>query len=49
MTHAVQKWGREQVDKQMGWTLLFVEGLCYITGGLIYAVSKVLISDYPGL
>jgi len=37
MTHAVQKWGRAQVDAQMGWDLLFLEGLCYITGALIYA------------
>jgi adiponectin receptor len=30
----------EQVDAQMGWNLLFLEGLCYITGAIIYAVSR---------
>ncbi|TID22807.1 HlyIII-domain-containing protein [Venturia nashicola] len=37
MTHAVQKWGRAQVDAQMGWDILFLEGLLYITGAFIYA------------
>jgi hypothetical protein len=40
MTHAVQKWGRSQVDAQMGWNLFLVEGLCYITGALLHAVSN---------
>lgn len=39
MTHAVQKWGRAQVDAQMGWDILFHEGLLYITGAIIYAVT----------
>lgn len=39
MTHAVQKWGRAQVDAQMGWDILFLEGLLYITGAIIYAVT----------
>lgn len=39
MTHAVQKWGRAQVDAQMGWNILFLEGLLYITGAIIYAVT----------
>lgn len=38
MTHAVQKWGRKQVDGQMGWDLLLIGAYCYVTGGLIYAV-----------
>lgn len=38
MTHAVQKWGREQVDGQMGWRLLVIGALIYVTGCLIYAV-----------
>jgi predicted membrane channel-forming protein YqfA (hemolysin III family) len=43
MTHAVQKWGRAQVDAQMGWNLLFLEGLLYITGAIIYAVTTICI------
>lgn len=46
MTHAVQKWGRAQVDAQMGWDLLLVEGLCYITGAIIYAVR---LQHWPSL
>jgi predicted membrane channel-forming protein YqfA (hemolysin III family) len=41
MTHAVQKWGRAKVDAQMGWNLLFLEGLLYITGAIIYAVTTI--------
>jgi adiponectin receptor len=40
MTHAAQKWGRPQAHAQMSWYLLFLEGLMYITGALIYAVSN---------
>lgn len=46
MTHAVQKWGRAQVDAQMGWDILFLEGLLYITGAIIYAVNIFLRGSY---
>ena len=39
MTHAAQAFGREQADRQMGWRLMIFEGLFYITGAFIYAVS----------
>jgi len=39
MTHAAQAFGKEQADRQMGWRLMIFEGLFYITGAFIYAVS----------
>jgi predicted membrane channel-forming protein YqfA (hemolysin III family) len=39
MTHAAQAFGVEQADRQMGWRLMIFEGLFYITGAFIYAVS----------
>jgi hypothetical protein len=40
MTHAAQAFGKEQADRQMGWRLMIFEGLFYITGAFIYAVSS---------
>lgn len=40
MTHAAQTFGIEQAHRQMGWWFFIVEGLCYITGAVIYAVSS---------
>jgi predicted membrane channel-forming protein YqfA (hemolysin III family) len=39
MTHAAQTWGIEQANRQMGWWYFICEGLCYISGAIIYAVS----------
>jgi len=41
MTHAAQTFGIEQSHKQMGWWYFICEGLSYITGAIIYAVSLV--------
>ncbi|OAL05236.1 hemolysin-III channel protein-like protein Izh2 [Phaeosphaeriaceae sp. SRC1lsM3a] len=38
MTHAAQTFGIEQAHRQMGWWFFIVEGLCYITGAIIYAL-----------
>jgi predicted membrane channel-forming protein YqfA (hemolysin III family) len=40
MTHAAQVWGIEQADRQMGWWYFIAEGLSYISGAIIYAVSR---------
>ncbi|TID24998.1 HlyIII-domain-containing protein [Venturia nashicola] len=39
MTHAAQKWGREQVDGQMGWKFFVIGALCYVTGAFVYAMK----------
>jgi predicted membrane channel-forming protein YqfA (hemolysin III family) len=39
MTHAAQTFGIEQAHKQMGWWYFIWEGLSYISGAIIYAVS----------
>jgi adiponectin receptor len=39
MTHAAQTFGIEQSHKQMGWWYFIWEGLSYISGAIIYAVS----------
>jgi predicted membrane channel-forming protein YqfA (hemolysin III family) len=39
MTHAAQVFGIEQSHKQMGWWYFIWEGLSYISGAIIYAVS----------
>lgn len=39
MTHAAQVFGIEQAHKQMGWWYFIAEGLSYISGAIIYAVS----------
>lgn len=46
MTHAAQKFGIEQADRQMGWWYLIFEGLSYITGAIIYAVSHETIPSF---
>jgi adiponectin receptor len=40
MTHAAQTFGIEQAHRQMGWWYFIAEGLCYISGAIIYAVSS---------
>jgi adiponectin receptor len=40
MTHAAQVFGIEQSHKQMGWWYFIWEGLSYISGAIIYAVSS---------
>lgn len=47
MTHAAQTFGIEQADKQMGWWLFIAEGLCYISGAIIYAVSLLPQIEHP--
>jgi len=54
MTHAAQAFGKEQADRQMGWRLMIFEGLFYITGAFIYAVSmggrhilEILVANVP--
>jgi predicted membrane channel-forming protein YqfA (hemolysin III family) len=39
MTHAAQAFGIEQSHKQMGWWFFICEGLSYISGAIVYAVS----------
>jgi adiponectin receptor len=39
MTHAAQVFGIEQAHRQMGWWYFIWEGLSYISGAIIYAVS----------
>jgi adiponectin receptor len=45
MTHAAQVFGIEQSHKQMGWWYFIWEGLSYISGAIIYAVSSCV--KYP--
>lgn len=40
MTHAVNHFGRQQAALQMGWYWLVVEAFMYVTGAVIYAVSR---------
>jgi adiponectin receptor len=40
MTHAAQSFGIEQAHKQMGWWYFIMEGLSYIFGANVYAVSQ---------
>jgi adiponectin receptor len=40
MTHAANHFGREQAAQQMGWWWLVIEACMYVTGALVYAVSR---------
>jgi adiponectin receptor len=48
MTHAAQVWGIEQADRQMGWWYFIAEGLSYISGAIIYAVSRMNVLEVGG-
>ena len=44
MAHIVEQYGRSKADEMIGWNLMFLEGMSYFAGALIYAASRTHLS-----